>query len=75
MFGQPNDDLKFSSNTNDEPNAFSPTEVPLEDDMPLFSPVDGQIASHDFGFDSFTRLGTPAGGDSWESFVDFGPER
>ncbi|KAH7029188.1 uncharacterized protein B0I36DRAFT_363763 [Microdochium trichocladiopsis] len=83
MFGQQADDtFKFGSSAtaghvNGELTAFSPAELdhPLEDDAPIFSPVDGHFAQRDFGLDSLSRLGTPAGGDNWESFVDFGSER
>ncbi|KXJ84678.1 hypothetical protein Micbo1qcDRAFT_210507 [Microdochium bolleyi] len=79
MFGQqPDDTFKFGSTSttaNDELTAFSPTDQLYDDDPTLFSPVDGQFAQRDFGFDSLSRLGTPAGGDNWESFVDFDSER
>ena len=46
-----------------------------EEDQPIFSPIEGHVGQRDFSLDSLSRLGTPAGGDNWESFVDFGSER
>lgn len=82
MFGQqPDDTFKFGSSANSHANGaiptFSPTELEHlpEDDQLIFSPVDEHIGPRDFGFDNLSRLGTPAAGDNWESFVDFGSER
>lgn len=79
MFGQqPDDTLKFGSAStavNEESSVFSPTNPSYDEDTALFSPIDGHLEQPDFDFDDLNHLETPAGGDTWESFVDFGPER
>ncbi|OTA53902.1 hypothetical protein K449DRAFT_439849 [Hypoxylon sp. EC38] len=55
---------------------FSPHEAPFQDDS-FLSSIDTSVNLLDVPTDSYSRLGTPAGGtgDGWESFVDFGSEQ
>lgn len=50
---------------------------PLQDDC-FPTSIEGTMGLSDIFIDGYSRLGTPAGGtggDTWESFVDFGSEQ
>ncbi|KAI1139131.1 hypothetical protein F5Y05DRAFT_403722 [Hypoxylon sp. FL0543] len=55
---------------------FTSHDAPIPDDSFLAS-LDASVNLLDASTDSYSRLGTPAGGtgDGWESFVDFGSEQ
>ncbi|KAI8961441.1 hypothetical protein F5Y11DRAFT_226644 [Daldinia sp. FL1419] len=65
------------STTDQGTEEFSPYSVNLQDDC-FSTAIDGTMGLSDVPVDSYSRLGTPAGGtgaDGWESFVDFGSEQ
>ncbi|KAI1378001.1 hypothetical protein F4677DRAFT_32283 [Hypoxylon crocopeplum] len=82
MFGPyPGDPTTQQENDNKETadqeiESTSPYHVPIQDDNFLAS-IESSMGLLDIPTESYSRLGTPAGGtgDGWESFVDFGSEQ
>ncbi|KAI1483674.1 hypothetical protein F4774DRAFT_101505 [Daldinia eschscholtzii] len=73
----PQDDSAKVGTADQEPDTFSSQNVSIPDDC-FASSIDGSMGLLDVPVDSYSRLGTPAGGtggDGWESFVDFGSEQ
>ncbi|KAI1413338.1 hypothetical protein F5Y13DRAFT_179480 [Hypoxylon sp. FL1857] len=61
---------------NQTTETFPLNDTPIPDDS-FLSSIDSSVNLLDVPTDSYSRLGTPAGGtgDGWESFVDFGSEQ